>query len=233
MLLTDGGIDSSVGEILANTLFEYARIGDMKAYVFVIEGMYFIFVFNMLFGNYIYHDFQVSSIYVFSRIRERKKWFYKKVIELAFISLIYTVLFLLTLLVICISCSNQKLDKSSIQMIATLLIFIALFLMASTLIINLLTIKFNSSVGFIIVYLVLLILITVLLMSDWMTLFTNAPYLLLLNPVAGVILNLTGETTMTVLAILYYFGLNGIIIFVGARFINCLEVGLLEKDSDG
>lgn len=233
ILLTEGGIDSSVGAIMANALFEYAQIGDMKAYVFVIEGMYFIFVFNMLFGTYIYQDFQVSSIYLFSRLRDRRKWFYKKVIEIGTFSLIYTFLFLTTLFVICIFGSNQQLDVSSIHMMGMLLIFISLFLTATTLLINLLTIKYNSSIGFICVYLVLLLLITVLLQSDWIALFTKTPYLLLLNPVAGVILNLAEDRTMGVLATIYYLILNGIIICGGAKFVNRLEIGLLEKDRDG
>jgi hypothetical protein len=231
--MTEGGIDSSINDILGNALFEVARVGGMTVYVLIIERMYFIFIFNMIYGTFIYHDFQVSGIYLFTRLKDRKKWLYKSSIEVLIFAMTYTFLFLSTLLVICTYSSTYRLDGETIRMMGSLFVFITLFLTATTLIINLLAIRFNSGVGFFIVYVVLLLLTTLLLQSERLLSVDEEPYFMLLNPVAAIILNLSEDRTMRLVATVYYFLLNGIIVFVGAKFVNLLQIGLLRKDSDG
>ncbi len=233
-LLTAGGVDSSVGEMLAYALFGDAMIGDIRIFILLMDRMYYIFIFIMLYGTYIYRDFQVSSVYLFSRLKDRKKWFYKNVVAVAIFAAVYTFLFLATLLATCVWSSNYPLDIESVKMLGTLFIFVTLFLTATTLLTNFLTIRYNSSIGFICVYTLILILISIVVMSDnnmiWLA---EHPYFSLLNPVEAIILNMSEDSWMKLIATIYYLVLNGVIIWLGARYVNSLEVGLMQKENDG
>lgn len=233
LLITKGGIDLSVQEMLAGCLFGAAETGDIKTYALVLEKSYYILIFNMIFGTYIYNDFLVSSIYLFSRLRDRKKWFNNKVVELVGFALTYTFLFLSILFIICAVSSNYQVDKSTFQMLGILWLLVTLFLTVTTLIINLIAIKFNSSVGFICVYIALLILIAHALQFHDLSLTDMGTYLMLVNPVYAIIFNMADNVVMRMIAIIYYLILNGIVILLGTKYINNLEVGLLDKESDG
>jgi hypothetical protein len=229
----DGYLDISLTDIISGSLFGITNIDGVKTYALVIEKIYFIVIFQMIFGTYIYHDFQVSSVYLFSRIQERQKWFYKRVYEIFIYAIVYTIVFLLTILLSGLLLTKGTIDRELMQMLFTLFIIVTLFLTGSTLIINLITIRSNSSVGFISTFTVLIVCITIVLKYHEANFFKQYPFALLIDPAYGIILNQIGNPVMQIVSVIYYIVLVLLIVWLGMRWFQNVEVGLLNAEING
>lgn len=232
-LFTEGGLDYRVEELIADTLFGLTKIGDIKSYALVLDGMYYILIFTMLFGTYIYHDFTISSIYLFSRMKDRKKWFYRKVVEISLLALSYTFLFLTTLALVCSSGSKYKMNSSAWILLLVLFFLITLFLIGTVLLINLIAIRTSSAIGFLSIYTALLVCIMIVLHYHQSPFIVQHPYFMLFDPVYGIILNLSNDLMMRSVSFIYYILLDLAIIWFGMRFIKNLEVGLIHAELKG
>lgn len=228
---SETNVDMPISEMLAGSLFGSLEVGNLKSFALVIEKMFYIIIFNLLFGTYIYKDFIVSSVYLFSRLKNRKTWFFKKSTELLLFAACYAFLFLGTLLLLCIYRSQYSLDTESVKMLVLLWFAITLFLTFVTLLINLFAIRYGSNVAFIIVYIALMGLVTLSLASRTFSIIEENPYYLLFNPVAAIILNMIDNLTMQLVASLYYCLLICIVILVGAVYINRLDIALIDNES--
>lgn len=224
-------IDIPINDLLAESIFGRLQVGNSRSYTLIIEKMFYILVFNMLFGTYIYKNFLVSSVYLFSRLKNRKTWLYRKVFELFLLAGCYTLLFLGTLLFLCIYQSSYGVEGTTINMLVLLWGVITLFLTFVTLIINLLAIRLGSNVAFIIVYIFLILLVTLALFMRSIPSVIENPYLLLLNPVAAIILNMIDQGNMQFIGIIYFCMLNVIVIVFGAQYINRMDIALTDNES--
>jgi len=61
--------------------------------ILAANSIYFIVLFHILFGTYIYKDFISNGAYIFTRLKSRKTWFYRKSFEIIKFSMIYSILF--------------------------------------------------------------------------------------------------------------------------------------------
>lgn len=153
------------------------------------------FLFQILFGTYIYQHFCTASIYYFSRCQNRVKWFLKECTKLYVFAFIYPLLMVLSGTLVA-SISNQIVfDRESILLFVYYVLIHSLWLFITTLLVNIIAIKLDSSTGFIsIVGLQMLSISTLLLWKNVWPLddaIHSAKHVLLLklNPISHLILS--------------------------------------------
>jgi hypothetical protein len=95
------GESSSLSQMLVSNLYDVKSIYEEKTLILAANSIYFIVLFHILFGTYIYKDFISNGAYIFTRLKSRKTWFYRKSFEIIKFSMIYSILFVGTLLALC------------------------------------------------------------------------------------------------------------------------------------
>lgn len=113
-------------------------------------------IFQLAFGLCIYQHFCTASVYFFSRNTHRIKWFLKEIGKLYVNIILYLVLFNGIGVMIISLFSKIYLDDGTIPLIIYYIIIYSLYLLSTTLAINVIAILFSSNVGFIVVESVIL-----------------------------------------------------------------------------
>lgn len=226
-----GGVDLSIGELLILKIFERVAVGDLRVFVLMIDKLVYMVLFHILYGNLISEEFRYNSVYLFSRIGDRKKWFYKKSVILFLFSVSYTFVFLSTNLFLCMGSSTQRLSYRDIGIFFTLFLIISLTLMFTTLIMNLISLKFGSSIGFIITYSVIVILIFLSLYGNELPFPDEFAFIKLLNPMSGIHVGVMENLSAQAVFIAYYLLLVAAVILVGAAMINHMDIALSDAES--
>lgn len=108
-------------------------------------------LFQVFFGTYIYRHFCTASVYYFSRNTNRIKWLSYEMIKLYVFCILYLAIMVITGLVVCGLLANLKLDNEMWMKFLLYITLYSLYLFATTLAINLISVISNSSVGFIVV----------------------------------------------------------------------------------
>lgn len=108
-------------------------------------------IFQVLWGTYLYKHFCTASVYFFSRIQDRGKWYFKEAGKL----LGYTFLYQASLIVSCVAVSAIEkqivVDDVGIMLMLYYWLLQSLWTFLVTLLINILAICFGSGNGFLIV----------------------------------------------------------------------------------
>lgn len=132
---------------------EFVEYDFDKIYMHSFLIWYFhIVAFQIVYGTYIYRRFCTASVYYFSRMNNRVRWFIKESIKLYLACIIY--LFIIALLC-CLSGSSFSglwSDKSTLIIFCYHICVQSLWLLATTLLVNVLSILFGSSISFSIIY---------------------------------------------------------------------------------
>lgn len=102
--------DIAIKDLFSSSIFDVYGIMKKKALVLAMENMMFIVYFNLFFGNYIYNYFVKGSVFTFSRIQNRKKWFWKQSIKLYGLCIIFAFFYLFMQLAVCMYSSMQMPD---------------------------------------------------------------------------------------------------------------------------
>lgn len=229
-LFSKSDLSISATHWLLSSLFELNTIGEVKEYKFVIFKLFYILVFCLLYGNFIYKEFTIRSIYLFLRLKNRKLWFCKKYIELIIISATYTFVYLYTLLIIYrISFSIIDIENNFLIVFIQLWISITIFLVLITLLINIIALKYNSIISFMIVYICFLILIGVAIKTDTIPLFIKNPYLGILNPAGTMII--VADNMGYIFKIIYLILLNMITFYFGCKIVLKTDIGLINGEN--
>ena len=120
-----------------------------------------IFVFQILFATNIYKHFCSASIYFFSRNANRIKWYLKEVTNIYLNSIIF-------LTVICISeklfiymFTTIKIDDGAVIIAIYYIAIYSIYLLSTTLAINIVSILFGSNIGFAIVQGIVLLSVSI------------------------------------------------------------------------
>jgi hypothetical protein len=221
-----------ISTMLSNEVLGQVSNLDVKQFIFIFDNFYFLILFNILFGNIIYEDFRYSSTYLFSRIKNRKHWFYKKSLELLAISAFYTIIYLVTHLLICLQCSNNKIDTYTIHIVLLLFIMFTTLLTLTTLVINIISIRYGNTIGYIVVYISIVILVFIALNSQNISFMSDKQWLLMLNPMYSIILDVNTTISLQLIMIFYYILLIILSIVIGARFINTFDIALIDYECD-
>ncbi len=112
-----------------------------------VEWYFPLIMFQILWGTYIYRHFCSASVYYFSRCSQRRAWFLKEACYLY----LYVLAYLVTLLFVgtwAVGVSEPiHYDKEALPLLAYYLLIHSLWLYFTTLLINVLSIKFERSEG--------------------------------------------------------------------------------------
>ncbi len=223
-----GTIEITISELLILKMFERVQVGDVRVFVLVIDKLIYMFLFNILYGNLISEEFRYNSIYVFSRLKSRKVWFVSKCVRLFLISMLYSLIFLACNLLICTVASVHRIYWGDINLVMILFIIISFMLMLTTLLINMISIRFGNGTGFILTYLVIVILLFMSLQGQ--SFMGSFRYLLLLNPMSSINIDIIENKIFLFFYIIYYFMLITATVLLGARFVNKQDIALYDAE---
>lgn len=140
-------------EILYALGFGSVSIAKSSMGEFVIAWFPILF-FQVWLGNYIYERYCVSSVYFFSRCTKRVKWYLKETGKLYLMALLYvTVLILGACSLVRIGNLEYRIlwDESAGMLLIYYVTIYSVWLFATTLLINIIGILWDSSKGFILV----------------------------------------------------------------------------------
>ncbi|MFP3156348.1 hypothetical protein LQZ18_18370 [Lachnospiraceae bacterium ZAX-1] len=192
----------SMEMICARTIFEMAF-----AYLAHI-------VFQAIFGLYIYSHFCSASVYYFSRCVDRKKWYAKELCGLLKFSCLYMVITALTPTAILFLRGHLLAGFASGVLLFYYIAIHTLWLFATTLFVNLVSIKLGSGHGFALV--VSLQFMFMALLKLWETQFplegskdvARNGYLLQLDPISHLVMDWHSSNIAGVEGLINRFGID-------------------------
>lgn len=117
------------------------------------------FVFQMMYGTYIYKHFCTACVYYFCRMNNRIRWFLKETLKLFANSLIYVILLFLMYIGFGSIFGSMIVTKEAIIFLGYYIILHSTWLFITALLVNICSIWWDSSKGFTIVYSVQLVFI--------------------------------------------------------------------------
>lgn len=205
-------------------------------------------IFQVLFGVSIYHHFCVANVYYFSRQCNRIHWYLQEVLKLTIFVILYFSLYIGITISIIMATNYAYFDKLTITALFYILMYQILYTFAFTLLINILSLFWGSSNGFIIVYAMQTFFIFSLTLFDkllpkkgiWGVLFRINPISNLVftwhssnNKILDDNINMFKINFSLNSSILYFIILNILIIIIGAWFINKIDISLENKEVQG
>lgn len=135
-------------------LYEIVKIfGFEKFYIcpgyfqWFFEQYFPIIIFQIIFGTYIYRRFCSASVYYFLRCNNRTRWFVVESIKLYLYTVTYIIIMLFTSVVFVSVFKTVKSGTSDVIILFYYLVLQSLWLFAMTVLINIISIKFNSMVS--------------------------------------------------------------------------------------
>jgi|LFRM01.1.fsa_nt_gb hypothetical protein len=152
ILLSDKTPDLLVSERFITLVMGSITQPEGKFFIFAIENLIYVFLFEILFGHYIYNELRYSSTYVFSRINNTNRWFLKKSLELGMYTVFYIFLYLGTMFLLAIYATGNSPDSTSFIVFMQLLMKLTFICFTGTLFINILSLYNGTVVSFLIVY---------------------------------------------------------------------------------
>lgn len=227
-----GKNNNAIGFSLAGKVLGEISLNENKVFVLVAESLFYLIIFNILYGNFISEDFRYCSVYLFSRLKNRKTWFYKKVLKLFTLASSYTLIFLGTNLFICIHNSTSNLNHYTWKIFFILFCMLTMILTLTTLTINLISLKFGNIIGFILVYITILVLIYIAIKGQNMPIIRKFPILMSINPVSGISFNFSEMPYIQVVISIYYFILIIAAFIFGAIYVNKLDIALSDSENN-
>lgn len=225
-------IDITVGNLLLSTVMGQTSTENTTAFLFVVEKLFYLVIFNIMYGNFIYDDFRYSSVYLFSRLKSRSTWFYKKSLELLGITFVYTGLFLITNFFICKNCTLSPIEQSDIIILFLLFARIIMLLFLTTVAINLISIRLGNALGFIIVYISVVLLVFVAMNQSSLPYIGTSKWLLIFNPACGIIEDIYYDTNLLVVFFIYNIILVCIAMMIGSLYIDRFDVALVDYENE-
>ena len=198
--------------------------------VMMLFGMFEIVVFNLLFGNYLYRDLHENADYIFVRYPNRIKWFCLRAKRLVLYTTLYVFLFLGITFVLCVNFSSGAIDETAIWVLFITYIMLCLFTYWTTLIINLLSMYLGSTMAFISLYVVMVVLAALAIGHEKIPVINQCPLLLKMNPIANVVIQWESGSKESLFHAVYFICWIIITLCVGSIFVKQIDIGLNNKE---
>lgn len=192
----------------------------------ILLSVGFVVLFNILYGNTISNEFRYCSVYVFTRIANRCRWFICKVAELLIYAVCYSVLIIAAAFGMCALSSSLPVDSAAYMNMPMQFVAALFLLFTTTLLINLISMRLGSSAGFISVYSTVIILISLLTLVD-----IRPPWLRLLNPMICLSLPSMGRTHM-IFTLCYDFTIAAAVLIAGIFLVKRFNIALFDSESN-
>lgn len=231
LIIFDGpgaNADIEIKDLFSHHVFDVYGIMKRKALVLAMENLVFIVYFNLLFGNYIHNYFVKGSVFIFSRIQNRRKWFRIQSIQLYGICIIFTFVYLVMQLGVSIYSSMQMPDLECLKVFLIFWIAFSVILMISTFGINLGAIKFGTVKAFLMVYVFMIVLIQLSIHFDDIPILKNYYAIHVLNPMSAMSLVLIKGKIIKLGATVYYHMIIALMVYFAGDFIKQLDIMHIE-----
>ena len=150
-------------ETFCDTIFGIMDYEDTRVYIMTVENIAFIMMFNLMLGGHIAHHFRYSCVYVFTRLSSRRGWYAARALEIIVTAVLYCLFYVGSVLLISLNASQKPLDVVTLNRVLLVFLFSFLFVSSTTLLANILSLRYGTAVGFFItegVTLTLLALLT-------------------------------------------------------------------------
>lgn len=153
------------------------------------------FLYQIVFGTYIYQHFCSASVFYFSRCPNRIKWFVIESVKLYMIAFIYPLLMVVSATGMASITNHIIFDGTSFLLLFYYVLVHSLWLFLTAILINIIAVKLDSSFGFIIVVSLQLACVSLLLLWENVWPLVDSPdvvkhvLLLKFNPISHLILS--------------------------------------------
>ena len=145
--------------LLANTM---SGVEFYPQYISTFSFEYIpIFVFQILFATNIYKHFCSASIYFFSRNANRIKWYLKEVTNIYLNSIIFLTVICISEILFIYMFTTIKIDDGAVIIAIYYIAIYSIYLLSTTLAINIVSILFGSNIGFAIVHGIVLLSVSI------------------------------------------------------------------------
>lgn len=210
-------------ELLLGKVFGRITLNNNGIYLLAIENLAFVLVFNLLYATCISEHFRYSCVYVFSRQRCRRAWYFRRVGELVLYAVLYLLLYLGCVLLVCLRCSTLPLEPGDWGKFAFVFLFSISIVVDTTLAINLLAMRWGVTVSF---FLVQGVLSSLILLAIWTC---NIPWMVQLNPISCLSLLDQGAGEQVRMAA-YHVLIFAAILFGGARYVARYDIAMFDAE---
>jgi hypothetical protein len=221
-------LGQSVAELFSHKFYSETTHADITTFVLTISNLYFLFLFNLLYGTYIVDDYNHSGVYIFSRLRNRTRWYIQKMLMLLRFSVIYASIVVASLFMISLyeSINRAEMGKALVFACFICCILCALMVITSSAI-SLISLKIGSVIAFFLVFSAeALMVLSALLPRDNVI----VDIWIYLNPFGGLIEGMEGGG-IALFRIIYLTGLVMLLIFIGQRVFARIDVGLIDAEA--
>lgn len=151
--------DQSIQMVLWDSIFGQISAGNIETLVVSIKILGLIFLFSLLFGDYLSRYLGSVGSFVFVRISSRLQWSLRKIVNLYGLSALYTAILIGTELLISFrKVIRPSLDESTCMVLLILFAILSTIFVSVCLIVNYLSIRHGISVSLVITFLIVLIL---------------------------------------------------------------------------
>lgn len=232
LLFSKAATSLSLQQLILNRIFDATTILEQKSLVLALNGLIFVILFILLFGSYIYQDFLSTGVYIFTRVKNRKKWFYKKASNILILSALYTALYVVTNIALSMLYCRQPLSLSILYNCFILWFSFGWIIAFLTLTINIFSIKLGSHLGFIGGYTLLIALISLNLEFEKLPFIGTIYPFYFLNPTAAITVYLLKNFWIQLIVLFYYVLLFLAFLYWFGNIVNNTDISLNPKEND-
>lgn len=230
LLLSQGEASYALEQMIVSRIFDIKSIEE-KTLILAVNSIYFIVIFHICFGTYIYKDFISNGAYIFTRLKSRKSWFYQKSVDIIKLGMLYSLLFVLTLFALCGIFVGKPLEIDIVYTVFFLWFSSSILIILTTLLINVLSIFYGSHIGFIFGYAILVFLIGVSINFEYIPIIGKYTYASLINPASIMFLYLIENKALVLLGLFYYSLVVGLLIYLSAKLISKIDISITTVEN--
>ncbi len=222
--------DEGIGSIFLSNMFGGSYAIDKIKITMSVLSLFSIIIINILLSDYISGDLLQNGEYILSRVKNKKKWYIKKAAGLLGYCFLGVFLTVAIYTIGAISKSVKHISVSDVNVILQATIILSLFAFISSNLINLFALKLGQSIGFLIVYSIIIgsEILTYLLQGHTNT--VAIKILQRMNIMSNVTIgwNFTNEYVWW--SITYFIILSIFTILIGRNMVNRYEIGIKKVE---
>lgn len=217
-------LNESVGNLFLRNMFGGSYSREKIEIILSVTSLFGVIIMNILFGDYICKDFFSNSEYIFTREHNKGKWFLKKAVGLGSYCILGTVLYVGVYAIGSIMKSSRAVEASDVTIMVFTTIMVFEFTYITALLINVLALKFGTSIAFVITYSICIVseIITFCLQGMGESGLVKALHYV--NPMSNMTISWNYSDWSVYWSIMYFFVLNMIVLIAGKNVASKYEI---------
>lgn len=223
-------LNESVGGVFLSNMFGGSYSREKIEIVLSVTSLFGVMIMNILFGDYICKDFSTNGEYIFSREHNKGKWFMRKAFGLGKYCVLGTVIYVGLYAIGSIMKSNKALMMSDVVVIGATAVMIVEFAYLSTLLINVLAIRFGTSLAFVITYSIFIVSEMITFCLQGMKENTLVKVLHYVNPMSNMTISWNYSDEYVCWSMIYFFILIMTVLFIGKNVASRCEIGIKASE---